>query len=257
MASREGRFRARVIERGVSQQGENKLATAVLKFALTEEAVPEGWNDIQAEMLEIVGWFYFEKKDHSVNTFTFDALGAAFGWDKAEIFWFEDAPEVPDVQVTLAFDTYTAKDGTSKTSLKVKWINAYDSEAGQDVPKSDKPTRDAITARLGSKLRALYGGSKPAAKAAPAPSAPKTPPVTPTSTPKPPAAPAPTESACNADTCWKAMTEWASANKVNPKMLEIEWFRILKEVGGTQNLAEIEDWAAILEAIQAVDKLPI
>jgi len=223
-ANREGRFRAEVIEKGVAETGENKLTTVTLKFLLEEEYIENEWRSIidnpGETHPEITGYFYIEKKDRSINEFQVKSLKEAFGWDGREAFWFEDNV-LPKCQVTLAYETWN-----DKAKLKVQFVNHYNSEGGGGkVESADQTERQRIVARLGSKLRALSGGTPAAAPAtAQATSPPQAPPETPET-----ATDAPESSQQEA---WQLFTEMAKAKGCAQDVLEREWWRAIKLCAG-------------------------
>ena len=231
LANREGTFNAYPIDVGVDETGPNNLATVVIVFSLCEERVGAEWVDCAAEGMEITGWFYLEKRDGSINEKTIESLKAALGWDGRDPFWLQDqAAELAQqpVQVKLAFEEYN---GT--TNLRVQYLNPHGYEGG-GVSKADDATRRTIQRRIGSKLRAIAGGTpapapKPAGK--PAPAKPATapaaarpaPPKAPTATAEPPQ-PATMEKA------WEAFCAHCPPEKWDQEAIEKEWFRVLADL---------------------------
>jgi len=187
LPDREGRFKATIAEHGVDETGPNNLATFVCKFALTEELVGGQWAPLGPDetSLDITGYFYLEKRDGSINTVTVENLKEAFGWDGRDPLWLQDTDFANlTVQVKLEYETYQGKNGP-KTNLKVRYVNAENSTGGS-VPKANDNTRKALSTRLGSKLRALAGGTpaatpKPNGKPVAPPAKPKTPATPPAS----------------------------------------------------------------------------
>jgi hypothetical protein len=236
-ANREGRFRARVIDVGVNETGPNKLCTVVLRFGLTEEYANGEWRNIEAEDLDAVAYCYIEKRDGSLNDFQIDALMEAFAWPGANPFWFEEQQELPPVQVTLEAEEYNGKE-----RIKVRFINAYDSEPS-GITHADQDTRRALMARLGHKLRAHSGG-KPAPK--------------PTADPKPPARPASTEtsapkakSTSTMDDVWSLFAKWAETTGTDQAELNRTWFAAIKDVCGHEDAEKVtpEQWALVSEKL--------
>lgn len=241
LPNREGRFKATIMEHGVSETGPNNLATFVCKFQLIQELGNGQWNPVD-EDLDITGYFYLEKRDGSLNTVTIEALKSAFGWDGRDPLWLQDSDFSGDrhvVQVKLAFEQYQGK-----TRLKVQYIDAEDSTGRPGgVPRADDNTRRALANRLGAKLRANAPGSPaPAPKPAgrPAPPTPARPKPAPTPLPakqpfQPPAAAAapadrPQTPGVNADAAWVAFLGNFDKPDVDPKLIEGEWFRILGDM---------------------------
>jgi hypothetical protein len=174
-----GTFRAVAIEQAIPDPEAGKLACAVIRFSFFQEAVNGEWQDMP-EQKELTGWFYLEKKDGSVNEITMEQLNGALGCPKHDPYWLEsqDLSEKP-VQIVTDFETYN-----NKTRLKVKFLNpdGYTGSSGQ-VQKSSDNGRKAVQARLGAKLRALYGAPVAAPRPKPAQ----------VQKQKPPAAPPPAE----------------------------------------------------------------
>ena len=219
----EGRFKANIIEHNVAETGPNKLATLICRFGLLEELVNGQWMAFGPEEMDrsITGYFYLEKRDGSINTITIDSLKAAFGWNGRDPLWLADADFTHlKVQVKLEFELYNGK-----TQLKVRHVDPGEaSPAG--VQKADEQTRRSLSARLGSKLRALAGGSpSPAPMPQGKPSAATSiPPVS--TTPAAPKPPSPVKTA-TMRRAWEVFvsacpTDWDS------KEIEAEWFRVLE-----------------------------
>lgn len=243
LPNREGRFKATILEHGVSETGPNHLATFVCKLQLLQELGNGLWNPVD-EDLDITGYFYLEKRDGTLNTNTIDSLKSAFGWDGRDPLWLQDTDFVNSglvVQVKLAFEEYQ-----NKKRLKVQYIDAEDS-AGGSVPRADDNARRSLANRLGSKLRANAGGTpapapkpigRPASPVAspptPAPARPQPAPTPPVPSFQPPAAaPVPADRPLNADEAWAAFQkhfEQPGLPPVDPKLIETEWFRILGQM---------------------------
>lgn len=227
MPSREGRFRACVTDRSVTETGQNKLATFVARYSILEEFVDGAWADVSGEGLSIDGYHYLEKRDGAVNEFTIDALKAAFSWDGRDVYWLEDN-DLPDCQITLAYEEYNGQE-----RLKTKWLNPYDFEGGM-VSKATPEVRKRLSAKLGPKLRAI-AGTTPAAQR-------------PTGTPKTPprAAPKPAGPTATMEDAWTAFadTQAASATPIADDHLESEWFRIIQELTSKTDLDDVtpEEW---------------
>jgi len=254
LANREGLFHGYPVEIGLGQTKGNQLLQVVILYRLTEELVGGEWTDCSAEGLQITGYHILEKKDHSLNDNTIEALKAALGWDGRDPFWLQDNAEALSqhpVQVKLAFEEYNGSQ-----TLKVAFLNPYGSRMG-GVPRGDDELRRGITNRLGAKFRALAGGtpanpptpagkpSTPApAKAAPALSAPAAPgPSAP-----PPATPAAPPSA-TMEQAWQAfVTEYTSRPGGSEQDMQQQWFTILAALfpGRQPDQLGGSDWAVML-----------
>jgi hypothetical protein len=259
LPNREGRFKANIIEHGVAETGPSNLATFVCKFGLIQELANGDWVPVD-ESLDITGYFYLEKKDGSINTITVDALKEAFGWDGRDPLWLQDTDFVSSgllVQVKLGYELYNGRQ-----RLKVQFVDA-ENAAPAGVAKADDNTRRSLSTRLGSKLRALAGGTpvsppKPANAPRPAPvSGRPGPKVAPKSVPKELAAPS-------------TMNDvWAQFSKAVPEhfsqeQTEAEWFRILGELLPGKNAQALtpDEWGIVrdrgipmIEAV-ALDDIP-
>jgi hypothetical protein len=163
MPTTAGRYTAIILEKAVSETGPNNLATWVAKYQLTAAWNGEAWEQVE-QGLEITGYHYIEKKDGSINETSIKAFKEALGWDGKDVLWLNDFDHnETQVQLVIEADTYNGK-----TSLKVKWLNAMDSDPnGGGIKQADEGTRKSIANRLGSKLRALGGGTSVAAPAKP------------------------------------------------------------------------------------------
>lgn len=242
LPNREGRFKANILEHGVAETGPNKLATFICKFGLLAELANTEWVPFAPEDvgMEITGYFYLEKKDGSINTITVDSLKAAFGWDGRDPLWLQDSNfSHLTVQVKLEFELF---DG--KTRLKVRYVDAEDaSPAG--VQKADDATRQNLSMRLGSKLRALAGGTpvqspKPAGRPTAPAAAPKAPPSS------PPASPS--TKPVTMQQAWEAFMKecppgWSDGET------ETEWFRVLENMFPGKHVSTFTtaQWKQVLE----------
>ncbi len=256
LPDREGRFKARILEHGVSETGPNNLATFVCRFQLVQELSGAEWIHVDQD-LDITGYFYLEKKDGSLNSITIDNLKAAFGWDGRDPFWLQDSDFSEHVvQVKLAIEEYNGK-----SRVKVKYVDA-EHASPTDVPQADDNERRTIGSRLGAKFRANAGGTPvPAPKPAtsrPTPPAPPAPPATKAGAPSTskPLTPAPSNAGAataslpqtaTMQQAWEALVKacppkWAQAD------IESEWFRILGELfpGKTPEALSPQEWGIVV-----------
>jgi hypothetical protein len=227
--NREGIFHANPVDIAVNETGQNNLATVVLQLAIIEEKQDGEFVDIHDEQLTAAAYVYLERKDGSINEFFVNSLKEALGWDGRNVFWLQDN-DLSDhpIQITTGFEDFNGK-----TRLKVQFVNPYGSE-GRAVKKADGNVKRNITARIGSKLRAIGGGtSMPAAK-------PKT--------AKPTAKAATAVMTATADEAWKAFSEACKADWPQERR-EKEWFRILEVLfpGKDPNQFTPADWAVVIE----------
>lgn len=220
--NRAGRFKASIIEQGVSEYGENKLTTFAAKLRLIQEKSGDQWIPVP-EDFEITWYSYLEKKDGSLNTFAIDNLKRLFGWDGRNPFWLEDTDlSSIIVQAMLDYETF---DG--KTRLKVKFVDDENATGGA-IAKADEATRRAINNRLGAKLRANAGGS-------PAPA------------PMPSNKPMPVSPAPKKTTVTSMLDAWPAFLKMLPEGFEnaeAEWHRVIEKLfpGKTQDDLTGGEW---------------
>ena len=242
LPNREGLFHAYPAEIGVDETGPNHLTTAIVRFRLFEELKDGQWSDCFDEGLEIVGYFYLECRDGSLNSITLDSLKNALGWDGRDPFWLQetDLSERP-VQVKLGFEQYN-----DKTRLKVQYLNPYGSTGG-GISKADDTKKTAIRNRLGSKLRSLAGPAKaPAKPAAPTKQPPPEPKAPPPPAPSTRQEPAPDEATM--EEAWAEFCTHCPPEKWNQQAIEKEWFRILAELFPGKQPDELTpaDWGVML-----------
>ena len=237
LPTRDGRFKARILDHGISDTGPNSLATFVCKFQPNQELLNGEWEPVD-EDFEISGYFYLEKRDGTLNTFTLDKLKAALGWDGRDPTWLQEADlSEAIVQITLGYEQYNGQE-----RIKVQFIDHEDATPNA-VPHADEAVCRAIKTRLGAKLRALAGNApKSAAK--------------PTSRPKPPAAPAAPVKAKTApvpestlEEAWAAFADTCQEVGITEQEgMEGLWFRILGELFPDKESDDFTpaDWGLVL-----------
>jgi len=238
---RKGVFDAYPLEIGVDETGPNKLATVIIKYGLTAEHDGGEVRDIASEILEITGYHYLECKDSSLNTFQIHALKSAFGWDGTDPFWFETT-DLSKKPVTLVLDWETCE---GKDRLRIKYLNPHGQTGGggTSITRADESTKRAMAGRLGSKLRAISGPPKPAAR----PTPPK---------PRPTPGPKSKPTGKTYDEVWAQYcqtTGYDAADAPRQEELAVQWWEAVGKVAGdtpTENLTP-EQWAAIDDALTA------
>jgi len=234
LPTRDGRFKARILDHGISDTGPNSLATFVCKFQLNQELVNGEWEPVD-EDFEISGYFYLEKKDRTLNTFTLDKLKAALGWDGRDPTWLQEADlSEAIVQITLGYEEYNGQE-----RIKVQFIDHEDAVPSA-VPHADEAACKAIKTRLGAKLRALAGGT------------PKSPPK-PAGRPRPPKASPSTATAVapesTLDEAWAAFADACQeVNVTEQDQMDGQWFRILAELFPDKQMDDLTpaDWGVVL-----------
>lgn len=203
----EGRFKARILDKALrtTKNGAVEWAAELEVY----EMLQEEWVPIQPE--RIVAKCILQKIDGSTNERGWDSLKAALGWDGANPYWLQEAAEMPDIQITVKEVMY---DG--KPRFEASWINPLDWDGG-GLKKSSPEELKAIAAKIGSKLRALSGGT--AAKMPPPPA----------SKPKPPAPKKPPQPTLTLEA---AYAQWAAAfaDTVADEIREREWFAAIDRV---------------------------
>lgn len=237
LPNREGRFKAAVIEHGVSRTGPNRLTTFVGRFKLLDELVEDAWQPV-TEDFEIIGYFYLEKRDGSLNSVTIDNLRSAFGWDGCDPMWLQDADlSTGKVQLKIGFEVYQEVE-----RVKVQYIDA-ENAVPSGVPRADEATRRDINARLGPKFRAHAGGSpapapKPAIGSGP-------------STPTKPTAPVEPEPDRSIE-AWESFCQLCPDNWTK-KQREDLWFNTLDLMYRDRALKSLspDEWNRLLDAVKA------
>jgi hypothetical protein len=243
MANREGLFHAWPTAIGLGQTRENKLLQVVIQYRLAEELVEGDWVDCSPENLEITGYHFLERRDHSLNENTIESLKAALGWDGRDPFWLQDnADGLGDklVQVKLDWEEYNGRQ-----NLRVQFLNPYGARP-MGVPSGGDELRKAVANRLGAQFRALAGGTPANAPkpATPRPSAPARPPAG-------DSAPAATKAALKTATmeqAWEEFCRHCPAPQWDQESTEAEWFRVIDEMFPGRQVNELigADWARML-----------
>lgn len=144
--SRPGLYHAYAVSVGVAETGKNGLMTCTIQFSVYEILNDTGeWEPAEGQ---IVGYFYLERIDGSINTTTVDALKSAFLWDGRDPLWLQDADfSNHAVQIRVVDDEYKGR-----TRLKVAFVNPYGTVPGGEVAKSHGDKRAALTKRFREKL---------------------------------------------------------------------------------------------------------
>ncbi|MBA2390552.1 MAG: hypothetical protein H0V67_09905 [Geodermatophilaceae bacterium] len=237
-----GRYIGVPREWGVSEQGKNKIPTLVCSFDLLYYETHGQWQDVAADAMEIVGYFYLFKKDGEPNTFTIDALKESLGWDGRSLATLNDNDwSAMEVQLTIQHEEYEGK-----SRPKVKFINHRDAQAGGGVEKLDPQAVKSLDAMYGAKLRAINGSTPPARSNG---ASKQSFPPEPAPTQKLP----PIEAAKRA--AWAAFTvkwsEYVSDNADEAPNRDTQWKTILKEaVPGKESRAfTAEDWSNIENSV--------
>ena len=230
LPNREGRWKARITERGVADTGPNNLCTFTASLQLVQELVENDWADVEDD-LNITGYFYLEKRDRTLNTATIENLKRATGWDGRDAMWLQDTDLSGIlVQVTTKIEEYK---GVQK--VRIGFIYAEDAKPA-GVAKADDTARRSITTRLGAKLRANAGGT----------------PMSPSSKSPVPAAPAKPAAATAANRSGEAWSAFVAATPTfDENGKATEWFRILEAIhpGKKQDELTDEEWGVFISTL--------
>jgi len=196
------------------------------------------------ENLDIVAYCYLEKRDLTINTFQVDMLKKAFTWDGASPFWFEDAPDLPNIQVTLKEEEYQGE-----KRIKVQWLNPYEHVPSVVIAHANAQQRREISNRLGSQLRAT---ASPVAASRAEPSRASAPPP-PTSAPPSGAPPRGAQTATQ-DTAWNAFCEWAKKKGLDDGTRDARWQEAIQDVAADLPYEQMSpgQWARIQAKIDDV-----
>ena len=220
--NKEGIFKALVSEAAIGESKNKAILTC--KYNIIQELQGE-WVNCEHENWIIIGYHYLEKNDGSINESTIKSFKEAFEWDGKDITTLESKAIGMTVQITLKLDTYEGK-----SKIQVAWLNNVNYQPG--IKPSNPDTVKSIQTRLGSKLRALSGGTP-----VPTPARPSTPPKTP---------PVVTETTEQLQQkAWTAyLTECASRNFVNEQFNNENWGRIVSKLTGKDEYTQCtaEDW---------------
>lgn len=179
LPNREGRFLAVIQDVGISETGNPPKCTVAITFNLTQERRGDAWASVENEAMSISGYFYLETNSGGLNEFTVKTFREALAWDGRNIEHLTTVAGA-EVQLTLAFEEYQGK-----SRIKVKYLNSATWEGGAVAHDADAMKR--AQSRLGSKLRALPGGTPAPAvkpKVAAPPTAARVAPPPPTTNPK-------------------------------------------------------------------------
>lgn len=239
LANREGLFHAYPVDIGLGESRQNKLLQVNVLYRLFEELVHGEWTDCSANNMEITGYHLLEKRDHSLNDNTIEALKAAMGWDGRDPFWLQDnaaALTQHPVQIRLG-----AEEFNGKQSLKVQFLNPYGSQRG-GLAKADDEMRRILANRLGPKFRAMAGGT-PAN-----PPVPTGKPAAPTLKPAVPTKPGNPVASATMEEAWGEFVKHCPSPKWDQEAIEKEWFRIIAETfpGKQPDQLTGADWGVML-----------
>ena len=244
LPAREGRFLARVLDRGVDETGPNDLLTCTCDYQIVHEQTSEGWADVPDDW-RITGYHYLFMTNGAINTNTIKQLKGAFGWDGRDPFDLQEMelPEDHLVMVDIAFEEYKGN-----VKPKVKWVDSKDATGG-GVSKADDQKKKALASKYGSQFRAAAGGYPVAApKTAGKPAVPAVKPAA--------AAPAKKKAAPKLSTqteCWELFTD-QSKDITAEERSERWWAAIEKFMPGCDSTDTWtpEQWGAFRDAVDGI-----
>lgn len=244
LLNRAGRFIATIKTLGISDTGKPPKCTAVIEYGIDQEHVSGKWVDVSNENASITGYFYLENNQGDLNDFTIKALRDSLAWNGRDIDRLREAAGC-QVQITTELEEYQGK-----ARCKVKFMNngAWDGTGGGVQHDPDAVKR--AQSRLGSKLKALSGGTPaPAVKAAePVADEEPAPWDDPTQTSKRPSA---QTAIWNGDSCWDLFTQKYQSLK-GPAQTNA-WLSFLRRIApGVSDDSQLtsEQWAALADEIQ-------
>ena len=163
MPTQAGRYGAIVLDKALGEKGQNNLACFTMKLQLIAIWDGSQWQELDPPA-EIFHDSWLERKDGGINEYAIRSLKECLGWDGADVTWLEEFDHSKtQLQVTVEEETYNGK-----TILRANWINPIDSDPNGGGLKKTPGVAKSINNRLGSKLRALAGGTSVAAPAKPA-----------------------------------------------------------------------------------------
>lgn len=221
------------------------LPQFVVQWSLTHFWAGTEWQDISGDEYEISSFNVLFNKDGQPNKINIETFQKVFGWDGRGLASLNDG-EWSGVQARLYLEreSYTAKDGSTKNPMKVRYINPGDSPpGGGGIKKADAQEIQSLEAKYGATLRAMNGAAP--ARGAAKPSA------------KPPATGSVASGVADAKkAAWsKFLAKWAPFVAGNPdKASERDalWKDVLDEFfkGGDPNAAAPKDWHALAAVIE-------
>ena len=233
MNLQDGTYAARPLAASITESKNGNLM-AVIKFKV-------------ADGPELTFYSVIVKNDGTVNTRNIDDLKKWSGWDGADPYWLMDQ-DLTGIDVELVVANEPSIADPSKTWPTIKWVNPPGGGSGSALPAA--ADRRAVMAKYGAKLRALAGGTAPAApaaarQAAPAvAAAPSAPPARPLTPAAPPARPAATQASA-----WAMLNE--KAGPLPREQVEALWFGFVDATGMDQADMTPEGWAQVQAAIAA------
>jgi len=257
MIDREGTFRGKILDHGVSST-KNDFPQFVTKLQAAEiydfdEQVWVDWTDQDEN--EITAYLVmFGSKGETAN---YGQVKTVFSWDGADFQVLAEADYSElIVQFRVAPDTYEGK-----TRLKVQWIDTVDATPGSAVKKLDAKDLKALTAKYKNMMKVgakpvKAGAKKPVAKKAAAPkspgiitqkdkkeaTAPVPAPVDPDVTPPPPpeAPDGMVEGHCTKDEAWGEVTG-LKMDSVDDEKLATTWLGAITTVAKTNDQEKVTD----------------
>ena len=149
--NREGTFRVEPVDWHTSRSQTGAMSL-VVNYLITAQFDPEtkSWVDWSKYDMGIVGWHYLIQKNGSLNERTVENVIQALGWSGVFTDLSLESTKLTRCQIEIKNETYN---GT--TSLKVKWINKWDSVPGGNTASDDD--LKGFDTQFGAQLRAMRG----------------------------------------------------------------------------------------------------
>lgn len=173
---RAGVFRGPVIACSLRKaEGGTQSKFFELRCAIHEYWNGEAWEDWRGYDMEAFGGLCIVKQKGDLNPTQLDPLIEHGGWDGDFERLVAGECRLNPLRFTTKAASYE-KDGQTKQSFKIEWIDAYDSVPGSKGLKTNMDENEAkmLNAQLGGAIRARIGNAK--RNAAPAAGRPAAPP---------------------------------------------------------------------------------
>ena len=151
-ADREGTFRARIINSGVTAETSGAVAI-IVECLLTEfwDTETQQWTPWEEYDMYADGRLYVVKKDRTENTTQIEPLIRDAGWNGSLADVAGNRVAWRPIQVSIKADTYQGV-----TRYRVNFISDYDRQPG-GLGAIDEPAAKQLDGIYGGKFRALAG----------------------------------------------------------------------------------------------------
>lgn len=235
-----GRYKCTVTSCSLREKGPNNLLCFSAYFRGDEGKDGDEYEPMEGDW-GIIGDFYLERKDGSLNEDQVRKLAAVFEWN-GDYNTLGTAATGARCKLTVKDDTYNGK-----TRPKADWLDHIDAGDSGFSLDWDAATAKKAQMKLAAKTKAVLGSP-----AAPRPVA--TRPATP-----PPSVQAKAlneASGATADSVWEAFEKKMQAENTPADHVETAWFEFLNDTAGTKDSAAVRDWAKVAVALPGWSYLP-